>query len=169
MEAAIVSRSFPKPAGRKVRPAGFAVLAAGMLLTAVPAEPIAAASTAAQYSQQSARPQWVRSDGQRPAQLLIGLLQSADLDGLDPKGFNINGLKRAVMAAESGGFAAADRANAMLDAALVSYVTALREAPARHWIVNDREAVPPAPSADDLLADAARSPSLEMWLKAMPF
>lgn len=170
MEAKIVSRSFPKPAGRLVRPAGFAILAAGAMLAAAPVEPLAASTaTATHASEGSLRPQWVRSDGQRPAQHLIALLQSSDLDGLDPKRFNINGLKRAVMDAEGGGFAAADRANAMLDEALVSYVKALRSAPSRDWIINDREAVPSAPSSDELLDEAAQSPSLESWLKTMPF
>ena len=169
MDAEIVSRSLPKPVGRHVRPAGFAILAGAALCSALPAEPAAAAATAIHADKVSARPQWISHDGQRPAQHLIGLLQSADLDGLDPKRFDIVALKRAVIAAESGGFAAADKANAMLDAALLSYVTALRAAPARDWIVNDREALPPPPSADELLGDAARAPSLEMWLKGMPF
>ena len=169
MDAEIVSRSLPKPVGRHVRPAGFAILAAAALISALPAERAAAAATAIQAEEDSVRPQWISHDGQRPAQHLIGLLQSAQLDGLDPKQFNIIALKRAVIAAESGGFAAADKANAMLDAALVSYVRALRTAPARDWIVNDREAVPRPPSADALLREAARAPSLEMWLKAMPF
>ena len=169
MEAKIVSRSLPKPAGRLVRPAGFAILALATLLTAWPAAPAAAASSATQVSAFSGKPQWVRSDGQRPAQLLIALLQSAELDGLDPKRFSVDRLKRAVMAAESGGFGAADKANDMLDEALVDYVQALRAAPTRDWIVNDREAIPAAPSSDELLAQAARAPSLEGWLKAMPF
>jgi len=169
MEAKIVSRSFPKPAGRLVRPAGFALLALGMLLTAWPAEPVAAASSATQVSAFSGRPQWVRDDGQRPAQLLIALLQSSELDGLDPKRFRVNSLKRAVMAAERGGFGAADEANDLLDEALVDYVKALRAAPTGDWIVNDRAAIPAPPSADELLTEAARAPSLEAWLKAMPF
>ena len=169
MEATIASRSFPKPVGRQVRPAGFAILLGGMLLVAAPAEPVAAAATANQASQVSLRPQWVRPDDQRAAQHLIGLLQSSDLDGLDPTQFNIKALKRAVMAAEGGKPGSVAKANAMLNAALVSYVTALRKAPTRDWIVNDREAIPKAPSPDKLLAEAARAPSLEMWHKAMPF
>jgi murein L,D-transpeptidase YcbB/YkuD len=169
MKAKIVPRSFSKPVGRLVRPAGFAILALGTLLAGWPAEPAAAAASTTQVSAFSARPQWVRGDGQRPAQLLIALLQSSDLDGLDPKRFKVNALKRAVMAAESGGFGAADTANDMLDEALLDYVQALRSAPTRDWIVNDREAIPAAPSAEELLTEAARAPSLEAWLKAMPF
>ncbi|HEY0627893.1 MAG TPA: L,D-transpeptidase family protein [Sphingomicrobium sp.] len=169
MEAEIATRSFPKPVGRQVRPAGFAVLAAGALLVAAPAEPVSAAAVFTQSNEEAGGPQWVRSGDDRAAQHLIGLLQSAALDGLDPKSFDTKRLKRAVLAAEEGRASAVAKANALLDEALVAYVTALRQAPTRDWIVNDREAIPAAPSADELLAEAARAPSLEMWLKAMPF
>ncbi|MCL6699754.1 L,D-transpeptidase family protein [Sphingomonas sp. NSE70-1] len=169
MSARIRLRSLPEPVGRHRRPAGFAVIVASTLLFALPAQPVAAAVTAIQISEASGGPQWISSEGERPAQLLIGLLQSSNLDGLDPQRFNTDKLKRAVAAAENGGFAAADKANALLDAALVSYVTALRNAPTGDWIINDRGAVPAPPTAEELLADAARAPSLETWLRAMPF
>lgn len=169
MEAEIASRSFPKPVGRRVRPAGFAVLAAAALFAAAPVEPIFASGLSVQSAEERARPQWVKHGDDRAAQHLIGLLQSAALDGLDPKKFSVKKLKRAVLVAEAGRPGAVDKANALLDKALVSYVTALRRAPTREWIVNDREAIPGAPSADELLTDAARSPSPEIWLKAMPF
>ena len=89
--------------------------------------------------------------------------------GVVPGRYKHNTLRRPVVAAESGRFAAADKANDMLDAALVSYVTALRSAPASGWVINDPEAVPKAPSASKLLTEAAAAPSLEAWLKAMPF
>jgi murein L,D-transpeptidase YcbB/YkuD len=169
MEAKVASRSFPKPAGRLVRPAGFAVLAAGALLAAMPASPVFAYAANAQSSEQSIRPRWVRDGDDRAAQQLIGLLQSAGLDGLDPKSFNIKRLKRAVLAAEGGKRDAVARANAMLDGALIAYADGLRQAPSSEWIINDREAVPTAPPATELLREAASSPSLELWLKAMPF
>lgn len=169
MNARIGLRSLPKPVGRQWRPAGFAIVAASALLAALPVQPASASTTALEVSALSDGRQWISSNGDRPAQHLIALLQSADLDGLDPKRFDINELKRAVAKAQSGSFAAADKANELLDAALVSYVRALRNAPSSEWIINDREAVPEAPSADRLLADAARAPSLEMWLMSMPF
>ena len=169
MSARIRLRSLPKPVGRKVRPAGFAVIAASALFAALPAQAAGAFPSASQVSPYSGRPQWISSEGERPAQHLIALLQSASLDGLDPANFNVDRLKRAVSAAEAGSFADADKANALLDAALVSYVTALRNAPTTDWIINDRGAIPSAPSPDELLAEAARAPSLEMWLRAMPF
>ncbi len=169
MSARIRLRSLPEPVGRHRRPAGFAVIIASTLLFALPAQPVAAAAMAIRASEVSGRPQWISSEGERPAQLLIGLLQSSNLDGIGPKQFDTDKLKRAVAAAETGRFAAVDKANALLDAALVSYVAALRNAPTRDWIINDRSAVPAAPAAGELLDEAARAPSLEMWLKAMPF
>ena len=169
MSAKIRLRSLPEPVGRNRRPAGFAIIAASALMTALPAQPAGAATTAMQVSAFWGRPQWISNEGERPAQHLIALLQSANLDGLDAGRFDVNQLKLAVSAAEAGSFADADKANAMLDEALVSYVTALRNAPTGDWIINDKRAVPEAPAADALLAEAANATSLEMWLKAMPF
>ena len=169
MEAKIGLRSFPKPAGRKVRPAGFALLVAGALLAAAPVEPSFALAIDTQSVEKQGGPQWIRGGDDRAAQHLIGLLQSADLDGLDASSFSIKRLNRAVVAAEKGKPGAVAKANAMLNDALVSYVDALRRAPTNDWIINDREAVPAAPSADELLSEAARASSLELWLKDMPF
>jgi len=169
MEAKIVSRSLPKPVGRLVRPAGFALLAAGALLAAVPAEPVFASAVYAQPAEAAAGPQWIRAGDDRAAQQLIGLLQSANLDSLDPNSFNIKRLKRAVLSAEGGKRGAIAKANGLLNDALVAYVTALRNAPARDWIVNDRDAIPAPLLADKLLAEAGRVPSLELWMRAMPF
>ena len=154
MGAKILQRSLLEPVGRLWRPAGFAILL-GSLVAPMPAHAVAASTAAGQASAFSNQPQWISSEGERPAQHLIALLQNSDLDGLDPNQFNIGALKQAAIAAETEGFAAADKANAMFDAALVAYVRALRSAPARDWIINDREAAPAAESADELLSEAA--------------
>jgi len=169
MEAKIVTRSFPKPVGRLVRPAGFAVMAAVALFAETPIQPAFAASAYVQSSQDVARPQWVGNGDAHGAERLIGLLQSANLDGLDPKQFKIKALKHAVRSADSGKPAAVAKANATLDRALIAYAGALRQLPARDWIINDREAIPTARPAATLLAEAAASPSLETWVDAMPF
>ena len=171
MEASIASRSFPKPVGRLMRPAGFALLATVALLAAAPLSATAAATSQPSVDEPrfDARPQWLGFGDRRPALKLIGLLQGARLDGLDSDQFNIAELQRALRATERGSMAAADRANELLDRALVQYVAALRRAPASEWIINDREAAPQAPSSDALLREAASAPSLEAWLDAMPF
>src|SRR5918996_1477349 len=123
-------RSSPKPAGRLVRPAGFAILAAGALLAAAPLQPLLAGSTASEEGgTELSRPQWFAYGDDRAALRLIGLLESSALDGLDPDAFKIRDLKRAVRAASSGKMSAVDKANAALDRALIAYATALRRAP----------------------------------------
>src|SRR4051794_40252479 len=86
-----------KPAGRPLRPAGFALLAMAGLLSAAPLQPAIAASAdfAEQSNPVSSGPQWMTTD-QRAATHLIALLQSADLDGLDPNQFKIKPLLKAL-------------------------------------------------------------------------
>ncbi len=160
-----------EPAGRLVRPAGFALLAAGALLAAIPIEPVTASPIAAALLASVAAdgPQWIAEGDDRAALKLIGLLESSSLDGLDPRQFDTGSLKKAIRRASSGKPEAIARANAMLDRALVSYSAALRSAPATEWIVNDRQAVPPPPAPDELLGRAAAALSLEAWIGAMPF
>jgi murein L,D-transpeptidase YcbB/YkuD len=160
-----------EPVGRPVRPAGFAILVAGALLAAAPAQPAAASSVMAvvDSEQIGARPQWVANGDDRAALSLIALLQSAELDGLGSKPFKVKALTKAVRSASGSNPAAVARANQMLDRALVSYVAALRSVPSPEWSIVDRDAVPAAPSASTLLAQAAAAPSLEAWIDAMPF
>ena len=152
-----------------MRPAGFAMLAMAVLLAVSPAAASAAGEPAnIEASQLAAGPQWVTSD-QRAAVRLMALLQSADLDGLDPGRFDVRALARALVSASDGKLKDADRANAAFNRALVDYVSALRSAPSPDWSIVDRSAIPPAPSASALLAKAAAAPSLERWIDAMPF
>ena len=170
MKDKIATRSFPKPVGRQWRPAGFAILVAGALLAAAPIAPAMAAGAESETVERlGASPQWVANGNDDAAQALIGLLQTSSLDGLDPKSFKLKSLQRAVGAAKDGSPAAAAKTNAMLDRALIAYANALRQVSTSGWIINDREAIPSAPPASKLLAEAAASPSLEAWVEAMPF
>jgi hypothetical protein len=105
-----------EPAGRSLRPAGFAMLALAGLLAAAPLQPADAASayTSDQVNEVRPGPQWVTAD-QRAATHLIAMLQSSDLDGLDPNQFKIKLLLKALRSASGGNFKAADRANAVFD------------------------------------------------------
>jgi murein L,D-transpeptidase YcbB/YkuD len=145
------------------------MLALAGLLAAAPLQPAYAASADAsdQVSEISSGPQWVTAD-QRAATHLIALLQSSDLDGLDPNQFKIKPLLKALRSASDGNLKAADRANAAFDRALIQYVTALRSTPSKEWSIVDRAAVPAVPSASVLLRQAAAAPSLERWVDTMP-
>lgn len=170
MEAEIALRSLPKPVGRRARPAGFAIMAALAMAAAMPAGPLYAASSAPDaYAAEVGHLQWFDSGGGRAAMRLIELLETAEVDGVDPGQFRIKDLSRAVRAAGTGKLSAVDRANAMLDRALISYVGALRRAPTGDWIINDHDALPAAPRVSELLGEAARAASLSDWVEAMPF
>ncbi|HEU0310618.1 MAG TPA: L,D-transpeptidase family protein [Sphingomicrobium sp.] len=136
---------------------------------ALPAITTAAGIGESVAARPDARPQWVRAGDKRAALHLIFLMETSNLDGLSPKKFNVKSLKRAVRTAGLGNPAAEAKANAMLDRALLAYVAALREAPTKDWIINDREAVPAPRPAAELLNEAATSPSLDAWISAMPF
>ena len=151
-----------------MRPAGFVMLIMAGLMAAVPLQPATASNAAAESNESKTAPQWVTSD-QRAAIHLIALLQTAELDGLDPERFNVKPLLRALSEASDGNFKAVDRANAAFNRALVVYVSALRTAPSPEWSIVDRAAVPSTPSASALLAQAAAAPSLERWVDTMPF
>ncbi|HTK58920.1 MAG TPA: L,D-transpeptidase family protein [Sphingomicrobium sp.] len=146
------------------------MLALAGLLAAAPLQPADAASayTSDQVNEVRPGPQWVTAD-QRAATHLIAMLQSSDLDGLDPNQFKIKLLLKALRSASGGNFKAADRANAVFDRALMQYVTALRSAPTKDWAIVDPAAVPAAPSVTVLLGQAAAAPSLERWVDTMPF
>lgn len=160
---------FEKPAGRPVRPAGFAMLVMAGLFAVAPLQPaIASNASTAEQAELTSGPQWVTAD-QRAAIHFIALLQSSDLDGLDPQRFNVKPLLKALKSASAGNMKAADKANAAFNRALVEYVRALRSAPSSEWAVIDRAAVPTAPSPSALLAQAAAAPSLERWVDTMPY
>ena len=169
MNATIGSRSMPKPVGRLVRPAGFAFYAACALAAASVAQPATASVATQEWPAHSARPQWFSDGDSGAASRLIQLLESSSIDGIDPERFRIEDLKRAVRNARDGRMSSVDRANSLLDRALIAYVVALRQAPTSEWIVNDGDAVPALPSPESLLTEAASAPSLGQWVEAMPF
>ena len=173
MDGRIVHGWSRKLAGRLVRPAGFAmVLALSGLALASPAVaemPTIAASAAAAKYQTTARPVWTASGDPRAALSLIGLLETAKLDGLKPKQFKTKALKRALRDAEDGDPRDIAKADALLNRALFDYVTALRTSSSGEWTIVDREARQAAPSGLALLAQAGAAPSLEAWVEAMPF
>ncbi|MCL6739758.1 L,D-transpeptidase family protein [Sphingomonas sp. RB56-2] len=146
------------------------MLAVASLLALAPVQPALAsrAALAAEKIDPASGPQWVTSD-QRAASHFLALLQTSDLDGLDPARFKLKPMLKALRSASEGKLKAVDRANALFDRALVDYVTALRSTPSKEWAIVDRGAVPAAPSASALLAQAAAAPSLERWVDAMPF
>jgi len=169
----------------RFRPVHFPVslcsVAAGLALVAVPAPAIASPALAATgatvaaaaagegisdfYRAREARPLWLASPGAGEA--LVALLDNANVDGFNRDKYRIRQVSRALSAARSGDYRAVQRAEQMLSEAFVAYARDLRSAPDIGIYYVDRELVPRAPSARQLLEQAAAAPSLTDYVERM--
>src|SRR5688572_12403063 len=116
----------------------FGGAAAGLVLAAAPlpssaatlattAAPPAATSFAAGseiadfYRARGGRPLWLAPQSGSAAQLMLGLLNSASTDGLDPQRYEVTKLADALRAAQRGDRHSVARAEMLLSQAFVSY------------------------------------------------
>jgi murein L,D-transpeptidase YcbB/YkuD len=157
----------------------FSIFAGALAAFALGAPPASAASDAAAslavagaksvsdfYKGRDKRPLWLSQQG-RQAALLIDMLESAELDGLQPDKYRSAALRGALSAAQSGSSKAVRRADMMLSEAFVDYVRDLRQPADVGTIYVDRELRPSAPSAESILQAAAKAPSLERYVAEM--
>lgn len=171
MRTRIVSGWSSKPAGRLVRPAGFAMAALAALIASQPAAaaPYSMAQAERAIQAASARPDWAAQGDTRAARALIDLLATAKLDGLESSQFKVGALRKALR--RLGGddpddVAAARRA---FDDAFVRYVAALRSGAAHGWVVVDSDLAPGRETPKQILARAAAAPSLADYVGNMAF
>ena len=163
-----------EPAGRFVRPAGFAMLAA-LCVTEMPAPAFAQTAVAGSASAVStirddqSRPAWFAYGDARAAERLVLLLRSAKLDGLDPDRFDPDRLERAILTASNGRSRDIETTERMLDEALVRYVAALRRNPSPEWVIVDRAVAPSTLSNRKILADAAGALFLDRYIERLGF
>ena len=115
------------------------------------------------YKSRDKRPLWLSQQG-RQAALLIDMLASAELDGLDADNYRVEELRDAINAARSGNAKAVRRADMMLSEAFADYVRDLREPADVGTIFVDQELRPSAPSTKSILEAAAKAPSLERYV-----
>lgn len=171
--------------GRKARPVPFfsgllsaatALALAGMASSASAATPVAvslagAASSSSAindfYRARGARPLWLAQGSGAAAQHLLGLLESAEIDGLDPDRYQVRKLSNVMRSAWGGDRRAVERAEKMLSEAFVAYARDLRRAPDIGMIYVDRELAPTPWPARQLLDKAATAPSLESFIDGM--
>jgi murein L,D-transpeptidase YcbB/YkuD len=118
------------------------------------------------YTARDGRPLWLGQPG-RQVDLLLELLETAHLDGLNPRKYRVADLHKAVRAARSGDLRAVRKADLMLSQALVSYVRDLRRPGNIGIIYVDRELRPGPPAPRAILEAAATAPSLERWVADM--
>ena len=108
---------------------------------------------------------WFAGGQPDAAYRLLGLLASSEIDGVNPKQFNLRGLQRAVRSAP--GSPATDR---MLSDALLRYATAVRAVPAStEWTIVDKEVVRTPVNVAALMRSAAAAGSLATFVETMPW
>ncbi len=167
MKQGIVDSRSPRPAGRS-RPAGFVALAlAASAATFVDATPVNASGATAAIQNYDARGGSIWFVGGQPdaALRLLGLLASSEMDGINPRQFNLRRLQQAVRRAP--GSPATDR---LLTETLVKYATAVRAVPSSsEWTIVDRGAVQSPVGLVNMVRQAAASGSLATFVETMPW
>lgn len=159
------------PAGRPVRPAGFALIALALLAWTPPAyaAPAAMASSAATAEQSdAAQPDWFVQGDIEAAEALVELLDTSSLDGINPSKFSTGSLKRAMRRAQSGDVEDIRSANRKFNEAFIRYVATLRANAGQGWLLVDKE-LAPRTGAAKVLAGAARAPDLADFVREMRF
>jgi murein L,D-transpeptidase YcbB/YkuD len=151
-------------AGRVMRPA---LVCAALLATAASLAPASASASAATIAAPQGGSLFFRAQSGQAASELIRLLDTAKVDGLNPKRFKSRDLSRLTRAAFGGDPAAVARADRALSDAFVRYAQDLRRAPNIGVIYVDNELRPQAPSAATLLQGAANAPDLAAYVRNM--
>ena len=137
--------------------------------TAQPAASAAQADAAIAnfYRSRGNAPLWLSPTAGAAAPRLLRLLATAQADGLNPRRYDVNGLNRALRAAQSRDPRAVARAETMLSRAFVAFAIDTRRPTDVGIIYVDPELRPTLPSPARLLAEAAASPSLASYVGEM--
>ena len=118
------------------------------------------------YRARGGAPLWLAPGAGAAATQLISLLATADADHLNPKRYNVKSLGKAVADARRGDPSAIQRADRMLSEAFVTFAGDQKHDPGGIIYV-DAQLKPSPPSANELLTDAARAPSLSDYVQTM--
>jgi murein L,D-transpeptidase YcbB/YkuD len=125
-----------------------------------------AQAVSAFYAARGWQPLWLGRPG-RQVDVLLEILDSSQLDGLNPRRYRIGSLQKAVRAARSGDPRAVRRADMMLSQALADYARDLGQASKAGVIYVDEELRPSARPARAILDGAASAPSLERYVAGL--
>ena len=142
-------------------------LSDGATTAAVAAPRSAHASDVADfYRARGGAPLWLSQRSGAAEQQLISLLATAEADRLNPKRYNLKGLRRVLDQARAGDRGAVQRAEMMLSEAFVAYARDQKRDPGGVIYV-DPQLKPTPPSAAELLRAAAHAPSLSDYVQNM--
>lgn len=120
------------------------------------------------YAARGFWPLWIRKGTVTPAaDSLIAYLETADLDGLDPRDYDPTGVRAAVERARSGSPQALARADVALSQALARYVRDVRRAPAAKIRYLDEELIPHKLSDAEALRGLSLSTDTDRYVETM--
>jgi murein L,D-transpeptidase YcbB/YkuD len=122
------------------------------------------------YAVRDYQPLWLHADGSfhPAAQGLLQLIETADLDGIDPASLKPEQLTAAIRAAEAAHAPAAlAEAEVMLSSALIAYVQALLASPDRQMAYEHEVLQPYLLSGHTILEQAAGAPSMHDYVTRM--
>jgi len=168
MKPGIVASRSQRPVGRSW-PAGFvgiAILAGAAVLTGtVPLSGASAAANIAQSDESYGGSLWFPGGKPDAAFRMLGLIASSEIDGVNPRDFNIGRLQQAVRRAP--GSPDTDR---LLSETLSRYVAAVRAVPASdEWTIVDRGAVQSSARVPEMLREAAAAGKMVDFVETMPW
>jgi L,D-transpeptidase YcbB len=155
--------------------AALLISAPGPVLAQEAGDPVALAVKAeaegklkAVYAARGYWPLWVKDGALTPAaEKLIGYLETAELDGLDPGDYDPRELREAVARARSGPPDAVARAELRLSQVLARYVRDVRRAPNAQIRFLDEELRPKKLSEADVFRAAALAPDFTRYVETM--
>ncbi|HYZ47907.1 MAG TPA: L,D-transpeptidase family protein [Sphingomonas sp.] len=120
------------------------------------------------YAARGFWPLWVKNGALTPAaNTLVSYLESADLDGLDPRDYGIKELRAAIERAQDGSAPALARAELALSKAFARYVRDVRRAPTAKIRYLDEELVPKKLGEDDVLRHANSALDFSTYVQTM--
>lgn len=112
-------------------------------------------------------PLWLSPTAGDAAEQLLSLLESANLDELDPQKYHVAELREALQVARSGKRKRVEEADRQLSAAFVAYVDDLRQDPGVGLTFVDNALRPSPPTPLATLLSAAIAPSLPEYVRTM--
>jgi murein L,D-transpeptidase YcbB/YkuD len=164
--AAVVRKPAPrqaKPARPRKPPVSAAAAAVAVQIRAKVGGPVKDF-----YGRRGYWPLWAPAGKIGPeAQSLVAMLDTADRDGLNPRDYHADDLRRTVAAAKSGDPVAVALADVALSRALAAYVGDQRRPPKVGMKYLDDEVKPHRPRPTDVLNEAALVTSLRSYVTAM--
>ena len=120
------------------------------------------------YERHTYRPLWAATGSIGPAaDLLLNLMATANLDGLNPPAYGVSGLRRAIEEARSGDPRAVAKAELKISKTFTRYVSDMRRASKAHMIYVDPALAPKKLTPDGILGAASLSQPLDDYIATM--